>query len=73
LIEELGGHPTRPDDTIGACYLIGWFDDLDSMHRTYDRFRGWSGLTLEGTAEQPAGYKGLKKGDLAAVPINRGD
>jgi hypothetical protein len=70
LIEEIGGHPTRPGDTFGACYLVGWFDDLDAMHRTYDRFRGWSGLALEGTAEQPTGYKGLKRGDLTAVPIN---
>ena len=27
MIEELGGRPTRPGDTFGACYLIGWFDD----------------------------------------------
>jgi hypothetical protein len=69
LIEELGGQPTRPGDTFGACYLVGWFDDLDSMHRTYDRFRGWSGLALEGTVEEPTGYQGLKQGDLTAVPI----
>ena len=73
LIEELGGRPTRPGDTFGACYLIGWFDDLDSMNRTHDRFRGWSGLVLEGTAEKPTGYKGLKRGDLTAVPMNGGD
>jgi hypothetical protein len=70
LIEELGGHPTRPGDTVGACHLIGWFDDLDSMHRTHDRFRGWSGLALEGTAERATGYKGLKQGELTAVPPN---
>jgi hypothetical protein len=69
LIEELGGHPTRPGDTFGACYLVGWFDDLDSMQRTYDRFRGWSGLALEGTAEEPTGYKGLKRGELTAVSM----
>jgi hypothetical protein len=67
LIEELGGQPTVPGDTFGACYLIGWFDDLDSMRRTYDQFRGWSGLALEGMAERPTGYKGLKRGELTAV------
>lgn len=72
LIEELGGRPTRPGDTFGACYLIGWFDDLNSMHQTYDRFRGWSGLALEGTAEKPTGYKGLKSGELTPVPLEKG-
>jgi hypothetical protein len=37
------------------------------------RFRGWSGLALEGTAEKPTGYTGLKRGDLAAVPMNDGE
>jgi hypothetical protein len=73
LIEELGGHSTRPGDTFGACYLIGWFDDLDSMHQTYDHFRGWSGLALEGTPELPTGYKGLKRGELTAVAMNDGE
>ncbi len=43
------------------------------MHRTYDRFSGWSGLALEGTAEKPTGYKGVKSGDLTAGPINGRD
>jgi hypothetical protein len=73
LIEELGGQRSRPGDTFGACYLIGWFDGVDSMRRAHDRFRGWSGLALEGTAEKPTGYKGLKRGDLTAVPRNGGE
>jgi hypothetical protein len=71
LIEELGGHP--PGDTFGACYLIGWVDDLDSMHKTHERFRGWIGLPLEGTEEKPNGYNGLARGDLTAVPTNDGE
>ena len=73
LIEELGGHPAHPGDTFGACHLIGWFDDLDSMHRAHDRFRGWSGLALEGTAEEPTGYQGLKRGELTAVLMDDGE
>jgi hypothetical protein len=72
LIEEIGGRPTRPGDTFGACYLIGWFDYLVSMHRAYDRFRGWSGLALEGAAERPTGYQGLEGGDLTPVPPDDG-
>ena len=48
LIEELGGRPTHPGDTFGACYLIGWFDDLDSMHRTYDRSAAGVGWPWKG-------------------------
>jgi hypothetical protein len=72
LIEEIGGRRTRPGDTFGACYLIGWFDDLNSMLRTHDRFRGWSGLALEGTAVKPTAYRGLKRRELTAVPMNDG-
>jgi hypothetical protein len=64
LIEEIGGRPTRPGDVFGACHLIGWFDDLDAMHRAYDRHRGWSGLAVDGPADHPTRYRGLKAGDL---------
>jgi hypothetical protein len=67
MIEELGGRPTRPGDTFGACYLIGWFDDIDAMNRAYDRFRGFSGLALEGPADEPTGYRGLKQDELTPV------
>jgi hypothetical protein len=67
LIEELGGHPTKPGDTFGACYLVGWFGDIDAMHRAHDRHRGWSGLALEGPAEKPTGYRGLKADELTPV------
>jgi hypothetical protein len=67
LIEELGGRATRPGDTFGACYLLGWFDDMDSMHRAYDRFRGASGIALEGPADRPTWYKTLKANELTPV------
>jgi hypothetical protein len=62
-IEELGGRPTKPGDTFGACYLVGWFDDLDAMDEAYDRFRGWSGIELGG----PEGFRGLKQEELTPV------
>ncbi len=69
MIEELGGRPTRPGDTFGACSLIGWFDDIDAMNRTFDRFRGFSGLALDGPAEEPTGYRGLKQDELTPVSV----
>ena len=69
LIEELGGRPTRPGDTFGACYLIGWFDDVDAMNRAYDRFRGCSGLALDGPDDRPTGFRGLKANELTPVSV----
>ncbi len=67
LIEELGGRPTRPGDTFGACYLIGWFGSTDEMARAYDRYRGFSGLALDGPADRPTGFRGLKADELTPV------
>jgi hypothetical protein len=67
LIEEIGGRPTRPGDTFGAAYLLGWFDDPDAMAKAYDRHRGASGFALEGPAETPTGYRAVKRGELRAV------
>ncbi len=67
MIEELGGHPTKPGDTFGACYLVGWFDDLDDMEATFDRHKGWSGLAFHGPADHPSGFHGLKQDELTPV------
>ena len=69
MIEELGGRPTKPGDTFGACYLIGWFDDTDEMTKAYDRYRGLSGLALEGPADKPTSFRGLKQNELTPVSI----
>ncbi len=63
LIEEIGGRPIRPGDTFGACYVVGWFDDIDQMEAIYDRYRGASGLALVGSD----GFRTLRAGDLSAV------
>lgn len=68
LIQEIHGRPTKRGDTFGACYVVGWFDDLEAMEATYDKYAGWSGLELSGPAWGAAtGYRGLKAGELTAV------
>jgi len=69
MIEEIGGRPTKPGDTFGACYLIGWFDGPDDMARAYDRFRGYRGLAIGGPAESPTGYRGLKGDQLTPIGV----
>jgi len=70
LIEEIGGRPTRPGDTFGAAYLIGWFDDIDAMNRAYDDHAGWSGLALDGPEDKPTGYRGLSARALSPVVVS---
>jgi hypothetical protein len=67
LIEEIGGRPTKPGDTFGAAYLIGWFDDITAMKDAYDAHAGWSGLTIDGPEEKPTGYRGLSASALTPV------
>jgi hypothetical protein len=73
MIEELGGRPTKPGDTFGACYLVGWFDDSDDMARACDRYPGFSGLALNGPDGKPTSFRGLKASELTAggVPDRR--
>jgi hypothetical protein len=67
LIEELGGWPTKPGDTLGAAYIVGWFDSVADMRAAYDRHRGWSGLELKGDAKRPTGFVGVKQKELSPV------
>jgi hypothetical protein len=67
MIQEIGGRAAKPGDVFGACYAVGWFDDIAAMTRVQDRYKGWSGLVLDGRPEKPVGYRGLKQGELAAV------
>jgi hypothetical protein len=67
LIQELGGWPTRPGDSFGAAYIVGWFDGVADMNQHYDQHRGWSGIELAGPANRPSGLVGVKQKDLAPV------
>lgn len=67
LIEELGGWPTRAGDTFGAAYVVGWFESVAALHATYDRYRGWSGIDLDGPADRPTGFHPVKQSHLSAV------
>jgi hypothetical protein len=69
MIEEIGGRATRPGTTFGACYLVGWFDDPDEMARSYDLYRGVSGLALDGPEDKPTGYRGLQADELSKLQV----
>lgn len=47
FIQELHGRPIVAGQSLGAAYIVGWFDDLPQMHEVYDRYRGTTGVTVE--------------------------
>jgi hypothetical protein len=40
FIQELHGRKVKADETLGAAYVVGWFDDIADMERVYDRYKG---------------------------------
>ena len=47
MIEEFGGEPITAGESFGAAFIVGWFDDIDQMHKVYDAHRGHRGLEVE--------------------------
>lgn len=46
FIQELHGKKVKAGETFGAAYIVGWFDDIPSMEKTYDRHKGAQRITL---------------------------
>ncbi len=55
MIQEIHGRPTRAGDSFGAAYVVGFFDTIEQMHATYDRYRGHTALEVDA-----AGWKLLR-------------
>ena len=47
MIQELGGKPIRAGESFGAAYVVGYFDSIDEMNRTYDLYAGHRGLRVD--------------------------
>ncbi|MCI0456584.1 MAG: hypothetical protein L0Z62_06345 [Gemmataceae bacterium] len=48
FIQELHGKAIQEGESFGAAYVVGYFDDIAQMERTYDRYRGASQIVIEG-------------------------
>ncbi len=46
MIEEFGGYPIRAGASFSAAFLVGFFDSIEEMERTYDQYAGHSGLDV---------------------------
>jgi hypothetical protein len=47
MIEEIGGYPIRAGESFGAAFIVGYFNTIEEMNRTYDRYAGNTGLVVE--------------------------
>lgn len=56
MIQEFGGHPIKAGESFQAAYIIGYFDDIDEMHKVYDQHKGTISLDVSND-----GWKFIKK------------
>src|SRR5262249_53233946 len=47
FIQELHGKGIRAREAIGAAYVVGYFDDVAGMEKTYDQYRGAKGIVVD--------------------------
>jgi uncharacterized membrane protein YbhN (UPF0104 family) len=47
LIEEIGGRPIKAGQTFGAAFVVGYFDSIEEMERTYDQYLGHDALIVD--------------------------
>jgi hypothetical protein len=47
MIEEIHGKPTKAGDVFSAAHIVGYFDDIPSMHKVYDQHRGHTALEAD--------------------------
>ncbi|MCF7707726.1 MAG: hypothetical protein K9N52_02355 [Verrucomicrobia bacterium] len=46
FIQEIGEKPVKAGDSFGAAYIIGYFDSIREMEKTYDKYIGCSALDV---------------------------
>lgn len=47
FIQELHRRNVKAGDSFGAAYVVGWFDDIADMEKTYDRYKGVSHILVK--------------------------
>ena len=48
FIQELHGRAVKAGESFGAAYIVGFFDDIADMNKTYDRYRGTTKIDVRG-------------------------
>lgn len=47
MIEEVYGRPIKAGQSFSAAHIVGYFDDIDSMHVLYDEYKGNTRLSAD--------------------------
>ncbi len=47
MIEEIYGKPVKAGQSFSAAHIVGYFDTIEQMHMTYDRYKGHTGLSAD--------------------------
>jgi hypothetical protein len=49
MIEEVYGKPIRAGQSFSAAHIVGYFDTIDAMHAVYNRYKGHTALSVDGS------------------------
>lgn len=44
MIEEIHGRPVKAGESFSAAHLVGYFDSIEVMHQTYEKYKGHTKL-----------------------------
>jgi len=47
MIEEFGGRPIKPGQSFSAAFVVGYFDSIEEMEKTYDLYAGHTALEVD--------------------------
>jgi hypothetical protein len=47
FIQELHGRKVTAGDTLGAAYVVGYFDSVEEMNEVYDHYRGARSIAVD--------------------------
>jgi hypothetical protein len=47
MIEEIHGKPVKAGESFSAAHIVGYFDNIEEMHKLYDRHKGHTALTAD--------------------------
>lgn len=49
MIEEIHGKPVKAGESFSAAHVVGFFDTIDAMHQTNQKYKGHTKLTVDKT------------------------
>ncbi len=47
MIEEVHGRPVKAGETFSAAHIVGYFDSIEQMHETYEKYKGHTTLETD--------------------------